>query len=204
MTNRLIKQSTMRLSLILALFLAACVPSSRTTITNPLEATRQSIHRDYPEAFGVRVLGMRNKSESEVAVIYTYNLPPEGEGLAMHFTGVSLYRRIPTGGGWQPSGGGGGGSPDPPASEQLLDYFSVHGEGTAIYGQTLSSEVVAVEAHLSNGETVRDEAGDRAFAIFSPEGVKVCKLRALGPSREVLKENDFASQEPSDPCRSGE
>ena len=201
MTNRLIDQSTIvRLSLILALFHSACVPSGRTTITNPMEATRQSIRRDYPDAFGVRVLGMRNKSESEVAVIYTYNLPPEAEGSGMHFTGVSLYRRIPTGGGWQLSGGGGGGSSEPPAPDQLLDYFSVHGEGTAIYGQTLTSEVAAVEADLSNGETVRDEAADRAFAVFSPEGVKVCKLRALGATGEVLKENDFASQEPGDPC----
>jgi len=200
MTNRLIDQSTIvRLSLILALFHSACVPSGRTTITNPMEATRQSIRRDYPDAFGVRVLGMRNKSESEVAVIYTYNLPPEGEGSGMHFTGVSLYRRIPTGG-WQLSEGGGGGNPDPPAPDQLLDYFSVHGEGTAIYGQTLTSEVSAVEADLSNGETVRDEAGDRAFAVFSPEGVRVCNLRALGIAGEVLKENDFTSQEPGDPC----
>ena len=201
MTNRLINQSTIRLFLILALFHSACVPLARTTVTNPMQDTRQSIRRDYPDAFGVRVLGMRNKSESEVAVIYTYNLPAEGDGPAMHFTGVSLYRRIPTGGGWQPFGGGGGGSPDPPAPGQLLDYFSVHGEGTAIYGQTLTSEVAAVEAELSNGETVRDEAGDRAFAIFSPEGVKVCKLRAIGLSGEVLKENDFTSQEAGDPCR---
>ncbi|HEX6303428.1 MAG TPA: hypothetical protein VFZ76_04505 [Anaerolineales bacterium] len=169
-------------------------------MTNPMEDTWQSIRRDYPEAFGVRVLGMRNRSENEVAVIYTYNLPPKGDDSGSHFTGVSTYRRASTGG-WQLSGGAGAGSPDNPSADQLLDYFSVHGEGTAIYGRTLTSEVAVIEADLSDGQMIRDEAGDQAFALFSPQGVKVCRLRALNANGELLRENDFTSDEAGDPCR---
>lgn len=188
------------ISLLFAFILSACIP--RGSVSNPMQDTQQMLFRDFPEALDRRVLGMRQTPEGEVVVIYTYRIPPRGDESGSFFTGVSAYRRTPTGA-WEQSGGGGAGSSRPPAPDQLLDYFTVEGSttSTAIYGQVLSPDVSAVEGALSSGDTLRDEAGDRAFAIFTPAGVKVCRLKALGANGEVLRVNDFTSDEAGDPCR---
>ena len=186
------------LTLLCTLILSACLP--RGSVSNPMQDTQKMLFRDFPEALDRRVLGMRQTPEGEVVVIYTYRMPPRGDESGSFFTGVSAYRRTP-GGAWEQSGGGGAGSSRPPAPDQLLDYFTVRGSTTAIYGQVLSPDVSAVEGELSSGDSVRDGAGDRAFAIFAPARVKVCRLKALGANGEVLRVNDFASDEVGDPCR---
>lgn len=188
------------ISLLFAFILSACIPKG--SVSNPMQDTQQMLFRDFPEALDRRVLGMRQTPEAEVVVIYTYRMPPKGDNSGSFFTGVSAYRRTPSGA-WEQSGGGGAGSSQPPAPGQLLDYFTVGGGTTsaAIYGQVLSPAVSAVEGELSSGETVRDEAGDRAFALFAPAGVKVCRLKALGANGEALRVNDFVSDEAGDPCR---
>lgn len=186
--------------LLFTLILSACIP--RGSVRNPMQDTQQMLFRDFPEALDKRVLGMRQTPEGEVVVIYTYRMPPKGDDSGSYFTGVAAYRRTPSGA-WEQSGGGGAGSSQPPAPDQLLDYFTVGGgtTSTAIYGQVLSSTVSAVEGELSSGETVREEAGDRAFVIFAPTGAKVCRLNVLGTNGEVLRVNDFVSDEAGDPCR---
>jgi hypothetical protein len=182
----------------LVLFLTSC--RAVGTSLSPMEATWQMLARQQPDAVDVRVLGVRQTPEGEVAVIYTYIQPPRGDEPGMHYTGVSFYRHA-VWSGWQQTGGANGGSWPPPAPGQLVDYFTMRGRTTAIYGRVLSPAVGAVEASLSNGETVRDEANDRAFAIFAPDRVEVCRLRLLGADGQELGVDSFASDQPGNPCR---
>jgi hypothetical protein len=169
-----------------------------STIPDPVENTRQALFRDHPTATRIQVLGSRRSPQGEVAVIYTLTEPSDG-GRPMFFTGASVYQPAPTGG-WQLTSGGGGGSSDPPEKDQLLDYFSMGGNGPTIYGRVVSSQVASVEARLSNGETYQDPADDGAFAIFATQGVKICSLAALDASGNILERNDFTSDQQEDPC----
>ncbi|MBD2462534.1 hypothetical protein H6G89_15925 [Oscillatoria sp. FACHB-1407] len=77
----------------------------------------------------------------------------------------------------------------------LIDYFhngvthSVHTTLMAL-GRVHSSEVVALEATLSNGRVLRSDVRDGLFVLDAPIqaiGVRVIELRAIGRDNRVLQ-----------------
>jgi hypothetical protein len=71
------------------------------------------------------------------------------------------------------------------AAEDKYAYLNY----TSIFGRALSSEVVAVEATFSTGQTLRDQVTDGVFGIVLPRAAKICEVRIMGANGQVLQRN---------------
>jgi hypothetical protein len=66
---------------------------------------------------------------------------------------------------------------------------------TSIFGRALSSEVVAVEATFSTGQTLRDQVTNGVFGMMLPRAAKICEVRILGANGQVLQRNGLTPLE---------
>ncbi len=162
----------------------------------PEDAVRQETLSHVPNLAAFKVLGTR-ASERGTVVIYTYIMSgPNQEPTPM--IGFRLVNRT-LWGSWEVTAGSAGNSSEPPSSENMISYATsgIHGgqfggDLSIVYGRVLWDQVRAVDATFDNGQTIRDEAADGAFALFTPSRAVACELRVLGAEGKVLRTIDLA------------
>lgn len=92
---------------------------------------------------------------------------------------------------WQPLSGGGFGGTKPPASEFVSYQDDLARDNNdkfpLVWGETLTPEVLAVEARFSDGKTMRDNVASGVFAFASTTAFSVCELRVLGEADKELR-----------------
>ena len=159
----------------------------------PEEAARQlvSLNPEFEVANSFTIRGMR-KWWGGVVVLYNTIRAADEELPAMQLHGYVLVERAP--GGWFARGSGAGRLSVLP--EDLVDFgrgrgITVQGEYNIFDGQVLSSEVVAVEAVLDDGQVRRDATDGQVFAFVTPASVVTCELRVLGANEQVLRSIDL-------------
>ncbi|HEY9605411.1 MAG TPA: hypothetical protein V6C85_27650 [Allocoleopsis sp.] len=86
-------------------------------------------------------------------------------------------------------------SPDSLASYNIEARRTVKGKNSArdytyISGLALRREVVAVEATLSTGQTLRDRVTNGVFGIILPKASEIIELRLLGARGQVLRRDN--------------
>ena len=75
------------------------------------------------------------------------------------------------------------------SGSEVSEGKNVDDDKTFISGRTLTSEVVAVEATFSTGQTLRDQVTNGVFGIMLPRAAKICEVRMLGANGQVLQRN---------------
>jgi len=139
-----------------------------------------------------QIAGKRQLPNGHIIVLYRADMV-EADGQATYLFGYSLVQR--QGVGWGSGSGGAGGGPKPTV-DQLVNLgsgSSMDGRTTyaLVYGETLTPDVVAVEATFDNGQTLRDSAADGVFVVYSANANAVCSTRILGANDVVLRTDDL-------------
>jgi hypothetical protein len=148
-----------------------------------------------PQSF--RIVGKR-KLEKGVVLFYTGVCSnPDKNGVPEQLFGS--VRMIRTGLRWSPRDGFAQGSAKlSPPQTNLVNYNTTEsasvGESDnlylfpkAVYGQALSSKVVAVEAIFKDGQVQRSEIANGVFGLVAPQGQSTCELRVLDGNNQVLR-----------------
>lgn len=153
----------------------------------------------------IDIAGKRQLSNGKIAVLYRSNTTtPDGQPIKVF--GHTIVERA--GLGWTSNGGSAGGGPDlPPASQLVNMSFGGGSSGTQshaiLYGETLTPDVVAVEATFDNGQTLRDSATDGVFVVYSDNANAVCSMRVLGANDAVLRTDTLTLRSHRGKKRSG-
>jgi len=158
-------------------------------------------------AKGFQVLGTHRWSKG-VIVLYSAMCPTkDGRAGTQRVFGHQVMKR--DGMGWQVSSGDSFGIEDSAKStgqrttEQLIDYGVSRSqlEGSdrylILYGQILNPRVAAVEVTFNNGQVLRDQGVDGAFALVSPGATGICELRILGRDNQILRKDELSKPKPN-------
>jgi hypothetical protein len=101
---------------------------------------------------------------------------------------------------WQLNGKGSFGSITPfPEAKKLVEYgigqpkHKAREPYTIVYGQTLTSKVVAVEATFDNGKLINVSPQNGAFALLAPGASRICELRVIGTDNQILRRDDLTT-----------
>ncbi|MDX2099473.1 MAG: hypothetical protein SFW36_16970 [Leptolyngbyaceae cyanobacterium bins.59] len=81
--------------------------------------------------------------------------------------------------------------------DQLVEYSigkSVRGSDrhVSVYGQALSSRVLAIEVTFDNGKIIRKPVLNDVFAIVAPDASGACELRVFGSDNQMMKRYDLS------------
>jgi hypothetical protein len=148
-----------------------------------------------------QVLGKRSWRDG-VVVLYTTTDPwnPAQDTIGYAF---GKQQR----GSWQVRASSSGRSAVPLPANRRVDYGAGIGFDQVepffiVYGRALAPDVAAVEATFSNGQTVRDTANDKVFALVTPmkpQAVIPCALRVFNPQNQVVEQFPLAAAAPDGP-----
>jgi hypothetical protein len=157
-------------------------------------------------AEGFQVLGTHRWSKG-VIVLYSAICPTtDSKAATQRVFGHQVMKR--DGMGWQVSSGDSFGmensakSTDQKTAEQLIDYGVSRSQTEAsdryliLYGQILNPKVAAVEVTFNNGQVLRDQGIDGAFALVAPNATGICELRILGTDNQILRKDELGKPRP--------
>lgn len=174
-----------------------------STIFNPVALLRQQKHKICPEKSvpeNLQVLGSRKNRDRAIVLYAALCREPHTTTQSTNYLGKAVF--IHKGLTWQlveSDGTERSLQATPPSPLELVDFSlgSVELQQSdrvkILYGYILSPKVVAVEATLGSGKTIRDQSSDGVFALFVPPETPLCEVRVLGPDGQILRRDILRS-----------